>query len=39
VAAGQGGAGDTDIAIYVAGAALLAGLVVFGVRPRLAEYR
>ena len=38
VAAGQAGAGDTDIAIYVAGAALLAGLVVFGVRPRLAEY-
>jgi hypothetical protein len=38
VAAGQGGAGDTDIAIYVAGAALLAGLVVLGVRPRLTEY-
>jgi hypothetical protein len=39
VAAGQGGAGDTDIAIYLVGAALLAGLVIFGVRPRLAEYR
>jgi hypothetical protein len=38
VAAGQGVAGDTDIAIYAAGALLLAGLVVFGVRPRLAEY-
>jgi hypothetical protein len=38
VAAGQGGAGNTDIAIYAAGAALLAGLVIFGVRPRLAEY-
>jgi hypothetical protein len=39
VAAGEGGASDTGIAIYAAGAALLAGLVIFGVRPRLAEYR
>jgi hypothetical protein len=38
VQAGEGGAADSDIAIYVAGAALLAGLVLFGVRPRLAEY-
>jgi hypothetical protein len=38
VAAGEGGAADSDIAIYVAGAALLAGLVLVGVRPRLAEY-
>ena len=39
VQAGEGGAADSDIAIYAAGAALLAGLVLFGVRPRLAEYR
>ena len=38
VQAGEGGAGDADMAIYVAGAVLLAGLVLFGVRPRLAEY-
>jgi hypothetical protein len=38
VQSGEGGAADSDIAIYVAGTALLAGLVLLGVRPRLAEY-
>jgi hypothetical protein len=39
VQAGEGGAADSGIAIYVAGAVLVAGLVLSGVRPRLAEYR
>ncbi len=39
IQAGEDSASDWDIAIYVAGAALLCGLVLFGARPRLAEYR
>lgn len=38
VQAGDDSASDADIASYVAGAALLAGLVLFGARARLAEY-
>jgi hypothetical protein len=39
VQAGEDSASDWHIAIYVAGALLLAGLVMAGARPRLAEYR
>ena len=38
VQAGQGGAAFWDIAFPAAGAVLLCGLVLAGVRPRLAEY-
>jgi hypothetical protein len=39
VQAGQGDTGDGNLAIPVAVAALIAGLVLAGLRPRLAEYR
>jgi hypothetical protein len=39
VAAGQGDAAGWDGLIPAAGAALIAGLVIAGARPRLAEYR
>jgi hypothetical protein len=39
IAAGQGDAAPWNLAFPVAGAALLAALVLAGVRPRLAEYR
>jgi hypothetical protein len=39
IAAGQGDAAIWNFAFPVAGAVLLAGLVLAGVRPRLAEYR
>jgi hypothetical protein len=39
IQAGQGDSGAWNVAVPAVGAVLLAGLVLAGVRPRLAEYR